>query len=378
VANLYGRGGFSLEGLALSQDETEAILYNAARVLSKRGYRSAAGLLKRFPFEIFRATNDFGDDFNVLHASVPLEGYEELTDLTSEEEGSHAFYMIAEVISEIGPFIRYVACDLEREEAHPGWRGKDLLEIPKSGEQLDDAFWVELIQELQAQRDLMIDVATGGRRIQDVNKEYESRRSLLVAMLQNFGTPDPSPFTNLWQWYERWRTGEDLKTYQDRRLFVSQLYDPVIERLRHFGASSPEDKLTGWHRVDRVVFRMKTHLATADTEEACQTVGLLCREILISLAQAVYDPSKHQARDGVQTSKTDAYRMLGAYIFQELPGDVNEAARRYTKASLTLANDLQHKRTASYRDAALCAEATTSLVNSIAIIAGRHSPQKKS
>jgi hypothetical protein len=38
---------------------------------------------------------------------------------------------------------------------------------------------------------------------------------------------------------------------------------------------------------------------------------------------------------------------------------------------------LQHKRTASFRDAALCSEATTSVVNLIAIIAGRRDPVEK-
>ena len=377
MTTLYGKGGFYLEE-PFSQEKTETILYNAARVLSKRGYPSAAGVLKRFPFEIYRASNDFGDDFHVLQTSVPLEGYEELTDLASEKEGAHALHMIAEIISEIGPYIRYVSCELEKEQAGSDWRDKEALEAPQGEEYLGTAFHNELIKELQAQRDLMIDVATGGRRIQDVNKDYESRRSLLMSKLQRLGIPDPSPFANLWQWYDRWRTGEGLKTYQERRLFVSQLYDPVIESLRHLDASASDDKLTGWHRVDRTIYRMKTHLTTADTEEACQGIGLLCREILISLAQAVYDPSRHQTQNGTEPSKTDAYRMLEAYISQELPGDVNDAARRYTKASLTLANDLQHKRTASYRDAALCAEATTSLVNSIAIIAGRRSPRSKS
>jgi hypothetical protein len=63
--------------------------------------------------------------------------------------------------------------------------------------------------------------------------------------------------------------------------------------------------------------------------------------------------------------------MLEAYIDREMPGGGNEAARRYTKAALSLANDLQHSRTANIRDAALCAEATASVINSIAIVSGR-------
>jgi hypothetical protein len=63
--------------------------------------------------------------------------------------------------------------------------------------------------------------------------------------------------------------------------------------------------------------------------------------------------------------------MIEAYINKELAGSTNEASRRHAKAALDLANDLQHKRTAHFRQAALCAEATNSVMNLIAIISGR-------
>lgn len=70
-------------------------------------------------------------------------------------------------------------------------------------------------------------------------------------------------------------------------------------------------------------------------------------------------------------SETDAKRMLDSYIATELAGGPNEGLRRHAKAALSLANDLQHSRTADYRQAALCAEASTSVVNIVAIISGR-------
>jgi hypothetical protein len=109
----------------------------------------------------------------------------------------------------------------------------------------------------------------------------------------------------------------------------------------------------------------------AETEEQFQAVGLLCREVLISVAQVVYDPRRHPSEDGVTPSETDAKRMLDGFIAVELPGGSNEGARRHARAALSLANDLQHHRTADYREAALCAEATISVVNIAAIISGR-------
>jgi hypothetical protein len=69
--------------------------------------------------------------------------------------------------------------------------------------------------------------------------------------------------------------------------------------------------------------------------------------------------------------------MLEAYISRELPGGGNEEARKHAKAAIDLANALQHRRTASFRDAAICAEATSSVVSVVAIISGKRDPQEK-
>lgn len=63
--------------------------------------------------------------------------------------------------------------------------------------------------------------------------------------------------------------------------------------------------------------------------------------------------------------------MLEAYISVELSGSSNETLRRYAKATLDLANELTHKRTASKTDASLCATATISMINLIGTIEGR-------
>lgn len=72
--------------------------------------------------------------------------------------------------------------------------------------------------------------------------------------------------------------------------------------------------------------------------------------------------------DGVVPSKTDAKRMIEAFIAVELAGGANDGARDHARAALKLAVALQHDRTADFRTAALCAEATASVVNIIGII----------
>lgn len=131
------------------------------------------------------------------------------------------------------------------------------------------------------------------------------------------------------------------------------------------------DEPTGWQKVDRQIQEMRTRLDAASVEEQYQAVGLLCREVLISVAQEVYDPSRYPSTDEKTPSETDAKRMLEAIFEVELQGSSNEEARAHAKAAVRLAHALQHKRLADFRTSALCAEGTLSVVNMLAIIAGR-------
>lgn len=241
--------------------------------------------------------------------------------------------------------------------------------IRRTEEMTDD----EIIAEIEAQRSLMIAVATGGPRIQEVNGQYMARRDRIATELQRRGLDDPNPHGDLWAWYGRWSTG-DMPSWQSRRAHLSDMYQPLIDQIRAGPAATGAQifaEPTGWPRVDRGIYEIRRRLEQADAEEQFQAVGLLCREVLISVAQVVYDPQRHASEDGVAPSETDAKRMLDSYLVAKLAGGPNEGVRRYAKAALALANDLQHHRTADHRQAALCAEATTSVVNIVAIISGR-------
>jgi len=146
---------------------------------------------------------------------------------------------------------------------------------------------------------------------------------------------------------------------------------PIFVAGRIHGRTDVFEEPTGWPKVDRQLQEIRMRLDSADSEEECQAVGLLCREALISVSQAVYEPNRHKALDGVVPSDTDAGRILESIFVTELQGSANEESRAHAKAALRLALALQHKRTADYRMAALCAEATVSVVNLLAVISGR-------
>jgi hypothetical protein len=230
-----------------------------------------------------------------------------------------------------------------------------------------DALFAEVI----IHRNQMISVATQRERIQDVDDYYRARHARLTRNLFVIGIEHPNPHEDLWDWYHKWKN--EFPTYKERREYVNALYSEVIRRLTTDAvvtAVVPREP-TGWERVDRTLTKAHHNLEVALHSEDFQAIGLLCREVLISLGEAVYDPTVHQTVDGVEPSSTDAGRMIEAFLINETRGPSNENLRRHAKAALKLAVELQHRRTAEFRVCALCLEATASVVNIVTILSGR-------
>jgi hypothetical protein len=230
----------------------------------------------------------------------------------------------------------------------------------------------EAMSLLEQEREDMQAVSTGEARIQDLNTRYKERRVQIARGLRLLGVSDPNLHSDLWAWHGKWSNG-DLPTYRSRREYLRDLFTPIVESLQqraNGGSASPRHEPTGWPRVDRDLDRMRFGLETAQSELEFQQVGLACREILISVGQAVFDPSRHALADGVAPSSTDAYRMIEAYFAHELSGSSHEAIRSHAKSACKLAVDLQHRRTADRRSALLCAEATRTVVNLAAVVSG--------
>lgn len=230
----------------------------------------------------------------------------------------------------------------------------------------------ELIRTLGRLQATMISVATGGAKIKEAEADFKSDYDAVADALSARGMENPIPYRSLWDWYGHWSSG-DLPSYQSRRAFVSSIFSPLVKQLQQGGVR--DFVPTGWDKVDRTIGRVRKDLSQATNEEEFQVIGTLCREALISLAQAVYVAEKHPILDGKQASESDAKRLLEAYIAVELGGGANDDARKHAKSSLDLANMLQHKRTATFRDAALCVEASSSVINIIAILSGRRDPE---
>jgi hypothetical protein len=226
----------------------------------------------------------------------------------------------------------------------------------------------ELIDKINFLKNTMTSVSTGGQRIQDVNDEYKKLYREVTIEIKRLGLKNPNPYSDLWEWYGKWSSGE-MPQYRDRRAYIIELFKPILSQLEnHNNSEELEVELTGWERIERSVGEVRLRLGEAQNEEQFQAVGLICRETIISLAQEVFDAEKHPTTDGVQPSSTDAKRMLDAYISNELPGKENEGLRRYAKSTNALANELTHKRTATLKLAKLCSSASINLVNLFRIL----------
>ena len=342
---------------------------DAVQFLMDGNEAEAARLLRACVLENFEAVDDWRDgarrlDGIHLEAACPRAVYEILVDDDDPRTKSIVNAFRATFPSELY---------LKRFSVRAASTRTPVKQKPDTV--LTGAEMNDLITAIEAQKASMIAVATGGPRINDANPEYEARRQKIKRALDKLSTPDPNPYGDLWSWYGKWSDGS-LPTYQSRRRYISDLYQPLLDALK-LGTKAttvqPPDP-TGWARVDRSVEKIIKTLEAAKNEEDFQAVALLCREAIISLAQAVYDPERHESIDGVKPSPTDAKRMLENFIAEALRGDSHDYHRKFAKAAFDLAVNLQHRRTATIRDAALYAEATRSVINVIALISGQRDP----
>ncbi len=207
---------------------------------------------------------------------------------------------------------------------------------------------------------LMTAVATGGTGIDFVNYEYTQQRAQIRELLEKLGLEDPNPYTDLWVWYGKW--SRDLPSYQSRRAYLRRLYAPLYAAMEglqreRVGSELPGSEVTGWAAVDGQVAQLRRRLAVGKTSEDVQAVGLLCRDIIVTLADACHDQTVY---GNVGESAVDR---LNAAVDHIAPGEENQRLRKLLKATLDYANVVQHRRQGTLVEAGVVAEATVAAVN---------------
>jgi hypothetical protein len=108
-----GSGGFELFSAYSDAATIQRLKANATALLEARGKRRAAALLSQFSFSLWEGSNDWNDAFQVLHATLRLDDYETARRQAAVSEDRAAYAAIAEVLSEIGPYVRFIAVSLD-------------------------------------------------------------------------------------------------------------------------------------------------------------------------------------------------------------------------------------------------------------------------
>jgi hypothetical protein len=223
---------------------------------------------------------------------------------------------------------------------------------------------------IDGQAALMVAVATGGPRIEQENPAYQARRREIAAELRRLGLEDPNSFNDLWGWYGYW--SQHLPTYQSRRVHVRELYAPLLDALEHLAdrqlGADLQPAQSGWAAVDHQLGQLRERFALAQTADDHKAIGLLCRDIFRSMADATFDENSHLPDGQELPGPADSVARLNLVVDAVAPGEANREIRKLLKANFDLANKVQHDQAATSVQAALVAEATVTAVNLVRIM----------
>ena len=109
-----GASGFEISGPSRSDKEWAEIRDTAIKLLKKRDKSHSADLLAKSSFGVFDATNYFGDEFSVLYTDVGLDEYVEFESVKRDSRDALAYSQIANTVTELGIFIRFIAVGLSK------------------------------------------------------------------------------------------------------------------------------------------------------------------------------------------------------------------------------------------------------------------------
>lgn len=216
---------------------------------------------------------------------------------------------------------------------------------------------------LERQANLLVAVATGAARMDAVRREYQERRGDLAGALRKVGLDDPFPWEEPSRWYAFYRS-RDLTTYASRREYIADSAAPVRSRLRDLMAGiaiedgGPEH--LDWPSLETRLREVKERFAASTTLDDFQDVGRRCREVLIDLADLVYDDTMLPSGED-EPRGADAKAKLGYASNRLFSGRQHAELRGVVRATWDLANKVVHGEIGDV-DAFATVQATVALV----------------
>lgn len=351
------------------QCNIERLISQTKILLKNRGKEEECQLLNSTFISCVLSDHDNwngGIDFYTLYILVSIKLYSGL----SNEKKESFCKVIADAVNEIESAECYgFSCRIE-----PKLSADDLNWDSVGGM----ATYNKCKYNLMRMKQLLMDVGTNAITLKgsSFNGEYITLYQELSDCFIKLNYTFSGLFRTLWEWHKYYKEpANNLSSYQSRRIYIDNLFCETEALLKN----SPQYKISetvkidDWEEIERRMIKIKIAVSKASDIEDFQSIGLQCREVIISIAKTVYNPDLHGIYDdtGVTIGESDAVRQLGNYIKQRLTGKENEELRSYAKATNKIANALTHRRTSTKIEMLLCVNATVAIINFIGILEGK-------
>lgn len=207
-----------------------------------------------------------------------------------------------------------------------------------------DASTVQGLTDLvDALRSLLISVATGGPRIEEMDATYKKCHLAMRVGLERHGIDPQFKWNSLWDWYCSGKLG----SYAERRTFINQLADPVLERLVRLaargGVSDGGDAPETWGTLEERLEELKAKVPTCVSLDDRQDIGRRAREIVIAAINLVFGPE--MVPDGTEVPKGAGAKNRLDFVMDSLvPGAAHTELRQLMRTLLEPAHKINTPR----------------------------------
>jgi len=254
---------------------------------------------------------------------------------------------------------------------------RDLVQTVRSGPVpgYDDLDLTTVIAQL-VQQELEAFGTSGGQRLDDADSALVLRAC--TAALKRHGIELDFPFRNYSGFRTYWINNDMSGSWQARRSYVQDLFEPVLAalfrladaRLEAVTATAVSPRAgTGWSGVDQEIQEIIKRFRAAVTPQDYRAVGGNAVGVLEALGMAVHDPAKHLSPGDDPLPRDKTKERLDRYIQHTLPGGDNEALRGLCRKAIEFAQKVKHRPTPTRTEAGVAADAVIMLANILRRIA---------
>lgn len=228
---------------------------------------------------------------------------------------------------------------------------------------------VDFVKDIELLKDMLIDTATGGKKIQNINKEYIILYDKVDEILCKLDLENPNPFKTLWESYTYWSA--NLDGYAKRRVYYSNLYEELLKLIKTTNTNDVVNiqlEYTNWDIINRTITEIKKQYNEAASSAQFNGIGAMCRNVYDCLADVVYKKEYHIDTATPIPNDNQYKNKLLEFVVYKLDGKTNEDFRSHCKKTIDIADTLTHKKTATRQQAALTINAVISILNIVSIL----------